>query len=88
MLSSLDQGFLGLDFIDNEAAFVDDDATIFTFQIADLVDHLSFDQMKANSAVNKDVRRQKYLTPTKNLFKDVLESVRAKTGMEKGQFLR
>ena len=87
MLPSLDQGFLGLIFIDNEAALVDD-APIITFQIADLVDHLSFDQMKANSAVNKDVRRQKYLTSTKNLLKDVLESVRVKTGMEKGQFLR
>jgi len=47
--------------------------TLTPKQMADLVDHLSFDQMKANSAVNKD---------------DVLESVRIKTGMEKGQFLR
>jgi len=47
--------------------------TLSPKQTADLVEHLSFDQMKANSAVNKD---------------DVLESVSMKTGMEKGQFLR
>jgi len=47
--------------------------TLSPKQMEDLVEHLSFDQMKANSAVNKD---------------DVLESVSLKTGMEKGEFLR
>jgi len=47
--------------------------TLSPKQTADLLEHLSFNNMKANSAVNKD---------------DFLESVSAKTGMEKGQFLR
>jgi len=57
--------------VDRVATFLGKSLT--SKQKDDLLDHLSFDQMKANPAVNKD---------------DVLESVRLRTGMEKGQFLR